>query len=146
MKEYQVKVPKKLIEVALPLDAINLASAMEKTVRHGHPSSLHLWWARRPLVTARAVLFAQLVNDPGFERGSGFQRGLNKAEAHKERNRLFQIIERLVKYDGTNDSSILDEAKREILTSWRETCQLNKDHPKARELFNPEKLPAFHDS
>ena len=59
--------PKKLIEVALPLDAINVACAREKSIRHGHPSTLHLWWARRPLAAARAVLFAQLVNDPGYE-------------------------------------------------------------------------------
>ncbi|MGF3052882.1 DUF1156 domain-containing protein [Microbacterium sp. YY-03] len=56
---------KKLIEVALPLEAINAQSAREKSIRHGHPSTLHLWWARRPLATARAVLFAQLVDDPG---------------------------------------------------------------------------------
>ena len=61
-----VKGPKKLIEVALPLDEINAASKREKSIRHGHPSTLHLWWARRPLAAARAVLFAQLVNDPGY--------------------------------------------------------------------------------
>src|SRR5690606_8515425 len=55
---------KKLIEVALPLDAINAASAREKSIRHGHPSTLHLWWARRPLAAARAVIFAQMVDDP----------------------------------------------------------------------------------
>ena len=55
---------KKLIEVALPLDAINKASAREKSIRHGHPSTLHLWWARRPLAAARAVIFAQMVDDP----------------------------------------------------------------------------------
>ena len=80
----QVKAPKKLIEVALPLDAINVAAAREKSIRHGHPSTLHLWWARRPLAAARAVLFAQLVNDPGYERS--LQRGVNKEQAAKERN------------------------------------------------------------
>src|SRR5579884_1810828 len=59
-----VKTRKKLIEVALPLDAINAASAREKSIRHGHPSTLHLWWARRPLAAARAVIFAQMVDDP----------------------------------------------------------------------------------
>src|SRR6516165_6505202 len=56
--------PKKLIEVALPLDAINVAAAREKSIRHGHPSTLHLWWARRPLAAARAVVFSQMVDDP----------------------------------------------------------------------------------
>src|SRR3990170_2935480 len=55
---------KKLIEVALPLEAINKASALEKSIRHGHPSTLHLWWARRPLAAARAVIFSQMVDDP----------------------------------------------------------------------------------
>ena len=55
---------KKLIEVALPLDAINIASAREKSIRHGHPSTLHLWWARRPLAAARAVIFSQMVDAP----------------------------------------------------------------------------------
>ena len=59
-----MKIKKKLIEVALPLDAINTASAREKSIRHGHPSTLHLWWARRPLAAARAVIFAQMVDDP----------------------------------------------------------------------------------
>ena len=138
-----VKSPKKLIEVALPLDAINFAAAREKSIRHGHPSTLHLWWARRPLAAARAVLFAQLVNDPGYDRH--LQRGVNKAEAVKERERLFRIIEKLVLWENTNDAAVLDEARAEIWKSWRETCELNKNHPEATKLFNPEKLPAFHD-
>ncbi len=68
-----IKSPRKLIEVALPLDAINAACAREKSIRHGHPSTLHLWWARRPLAAARAVIFAQLVNDPGYQLGGGFK-------------------------------------------------------------------------
>ena len=89
-----IKLPKKLIEVALPLDDINLASVREKSIRHGHPSTLHLWWARRPLATARAVLFAQMVNDPGYERSLG--RGINKEKAQSERERLFKILRKLV--------------------------------------------------
>jgi hypothetical protein len=138
-----VKTPKKLIEVALPLDAINFASAKEKSIRHGHPSTLHLWWARRPLAAARAVLFAQLVNDPGYERN--LQRGVNKTEAAKERERLFRIIEKLVLWENTNNEAVLQEAQAEIWKSWRETCELNRSHPRAADLFNPEKLPAFHD-
>lgn len=139
----EIKTPRKLIETALPLDAINVAAAREKSIRHGHPSTLHLWWARRPLAAARAVLFAQLVNDPGYERNLG--RGLNKEKAAIERERLFKIIEDLVQWENTNNSAVLDAAKAEIWKSWRETCALNKHHPQAAELFNPDKLPAFHD-
>lgn len=141
----EVKSPKKLIEVALPLDDINIAAGREKSIRHGHPSTLHLWWARRPLAAARAVLFAQLVNDPGYERGAGFKRGMNKEKAATERERLFGIIRELVKWENTNNEEVLQPAREEIWKSWRETCALNKDHPQAAELFNPEKLPAFHD-
>ena len=140
-----IKTPKKLIEVALPLDDINAAAAREKSIRHGHPSTLHLWWARRPLAAARAVLFAQMVNDPGYETGKGFTRGVNKKEATRERERLFDIIRELVKWENTNNEAVLERARAEIRKSWVETCELNKKHPQAAELFNPEKLPAFHD-
>ncbi|MDD3802344.1 MAG: DUF1156 domain-containing protein [Desulfuromonas thiophila] len=138
-----IKSPKKLIEVALPLDAINVAAAREKSIRHGHPSTLHLWWARRPLAAARAVIFAQMVNDPGYERHLG--RGVNKEKAALERERLFKIIEDLVLWENTNNEAVLARARAEIWKSWRETCALNKAHPQAAELFNPDKLPAFHD-
>jgi len=140
-----IKAPKKLIEVALPLDDINVASAREKSIRHGHPSTLHLWWARRPLAAARAVLFAQMVNDPGHESGGGFKRGINKKDAALERERLFGIIRELVKWENTNNEVVLEAARAEIRKSWRETCEINKKHPQAAELFNPEQLPAFHD-
>ncbi|MCS6267987.1 MAG: DUF1156 domain-containing protein [Vampirovibrio sp.] len=142
-KSVPIKAPKKLIEVALPLDDINVASAREKSIRHGHPSTLHLWWARRPLAAARAVLFAQLVNDPGYERH--LNRGMNKQAAQLDRERLFEIIRKLVLWENTNNEAVLNEARAEIWKSWRETCDLNKNHPEAAELFNPEKLPAFHD-
>jgi len=140
-----IKSPKKLIEVALPLDDINVAAAREKSIRHGHPSTLHLWWARRPLAAARAVLFAQMVNDPGYESGAGFQRGVNKKAAAIERERLFAIIRKLVLWENTNNEEVLEEARAEIRKSWRETCKLNEKHPQAAELFNLDKLPAFHD-
>lgn len=140
-----IKTPKKLIEVALPLDAINTASAREKTIRHGHPSNLHRWWARRPLAAARAVIFAQMVNDPGYQQGGGFKYGVNKEKAEIERERLFKIIEDLVLWENTNNQEVLSRARNEIWRSWRETCELNKSHPQASALFNPEKLPAFHD-
>ncbi|EIF53188.1 hypothetical protein BP1258A_5452 [Burkholderia pseudomallei 1258a] len=140
-----VKVPKKLIEVALPLDAINVAAAREKSIRHGHPSTLHLWWARRPLAAARAVIFAQMVNDPGYQQGGGFRYGVNKEKAQLERERLFKIIEDLVQWENTNNEDVLERARVEIRRSWREVCELNRDHALAAELFNPEKLPAFHD-
>ena len=140
-----IKTPKKLIEVALPLDAINVACAREKSIRHGHPSTLHLWWARRPLAAARAVIFAQMVNDPGYQQGGGFKYGVNKEEAAIKRERLFKIIEDLVLWENTNNEVVLQAARDEIWKSWRETCELNRKHPQASELFNPDKLPAFHD-
>ena len=96
---------KKLIEVALPLEAINKASAREKSIRHGHPSTLHLWWARRP----------------------------------------FRIIEDLVLWENTTNEEVLQRARDEIRQSWRATCAENADHPRAKELFDRHKLPAFHD-
>lgn len=139
----QIKSPKKLIEVALPLDDINAAAAREKSIRHGHPSTLHLWWARRPLAAARAVIFAQMVNDPGYQRELGY--GVNKKEAEIKREKLFEIIRELVKWENTNNEEVLQRARDAIWESWRETCRLNRNHPQAAELFNPDKLPAFHD-
>ncbi|MGL6584717.1 DUF1156 domain-containing protein [Aeromonas hydrophila] len=140
-----IKSPKKLIEVALPLDDINAAAAREKSIRHGHPSTLHLWWARRPLAAARAVIFAQMVNDPGYQQDDGFKYGVNKQEAAKKREKLFNILRELVKWENTNNEAVLNQARAAIMESWREICALNKDHPDAAELFNPDKLPGFHD-
>jgi putative DNA methylase len=139
----EIKIPKKLIEVALPLDDINVEAAREKSIRQGHPSTVHLWWARRPLAAARAVLFSQLVNDPGYERSLG--RGVNKEKAQAERERLFNIIRELVKWDNSNNDQVLRDAKAEIIKSWKETCKLNEEHPLASELFNPNELPPFID-
>lgn len=104
---------KKLIEVALPLDDINAASAREKSIRHGHPSTLHLWWARRPLATARAVIWSSLVDDP-----SAHSEKFPTEEAQaKERERLFNILRKLVAWKNTNDQGVLDAAKAEIHAS-----------------------------
>ena len=179
--------PKKLIEVALPLDAINKACAREKSIRHGHPSTLHLWWARRPLAAARAVIFAQMVDDPSVyvdvlradaklrrkaetalkarlklweearalaekAEGSGLsvpepgpEPTLDEILADRERQRLFRIIEELVKWENTTNEAVLQAARDEIWQSWRRTCLGNVDHPQAKELFDRQKLPAFHD-
>ena len=200
---------KKLIEVALPLDAINKASAREKSIRHGHPSTLHLWWARRPLAAARAVIFAQMVDDPseyadvllsdpnkkraairalkqrraalletangsaasgsgnGDTAASGSsgpltdsasepamdpktgepsdQQALRDMAAELERDRLFAIIEELVVWENTTNEAVLERARAEIWQSWRRACAANADHPRAGEIFDRHRLPAFHD-
>lgn len=178
---------KKLIEVALPLDAINKACAREKSIRHGHPSTLHLWWARRPLAAARAVIFSQMVDDPSeyvdvlkadpklrrkaesalkarlklWEEAQALAQkadgtGLNVPApgpaptledvlADQERQRLFAIIEKLVLWENTTNEEVLQAARDEIWQSWRRTCADNADHPRAKELFDRHKLPAFHD-
>ncbi|MEA4906853.1 MAG: DUF1156 domain-containing protein, partial [Anaerolineaceae bacterium] len=181
---------KKLIEVALPLEAINAAAAREKSIRHGHPSTLHLWWARRPLAAARAVIFAQMVDDPsGYvdelladpaarraaerayktrlkawqERSAvyakaraagmngasnpepGPQPTLEETAAAIERQRLFHLLEQLVLWENTTHEAVLEPARAEIRNSWRRTCRDNAGHPRAAELFDPDRLPAFHD-
>nr|WP_096361890.1 DUF1156 domain-containing protein [Sulfuricaulis limicola] len=177
----------KLIEVALPLEAINIASAREKSIRHGHPSTLHLWWARRPLAAARAVIFAQMVDDPSAyvdvlradpklrrkaesalkarlklweearalaERAKGTNLSvpepgpaptLDDMLADLERQRLFRIVEDLVLWENTTNEAVLQAARDEIWQSWRRACAENAGHPRAKELFDRNKLPAFHD-
>ena len=134
-----IKTPKKLIEVALPLDDINEASGYEKSVKVGKPTSLHLWWARRPLASARAVLFSQLVNDPGGQRG--WTSTKTKAQAEKEREELFQILRDLVKWENTNNHEVIEKANRAIDKSWKETCELNRGIPG----FDPDKKLTIHD-
>jgi len=139
-----IKSPKKLIEVALPLDDINKeASLRKRKAPAGYPTTLHKWWAQRPPAAARAVLFAQMVNDPGGARGYG--PGLTKEDAELKRERLFNIIRQLVLWENTNNEAVLAAARAEIHNSWRETCALNARHPQAAELFDPEALPAFYD-
>ena len=104
---------KKLIEVALPLEAINKASAREKSIRHGHPSTLHLWWSRKPLATCRAVLFASLVDDPS-SRPDKFP---TEREQDRERLRLFQLMEALITWENSNNREVIAKARAEIRES-----------------------------
>lgn len=104
---------KKLIEVTLPLEAINAEAAREKSIRHGHPSTLHLWWARRPLAAARAVIWSSLVDDPSAHP----ELYPTEETQNAERQRLFTILEKLVKWENSNDPEVLDAAKAEILRS-----------------------------
>ena len=104
---------KKLIEVALPLEKINAESAREKSIRHGHPSTLHLWWARRPLAAARAVIWSSLVDDPS----SHPEKFPTEEDQNKERQRLFKILEDLVIWKNSNNEDVLNAAKEEILKS-----------------------------
>ena len=117
---------KKLIEVALPLDAINKEAAREKSIRHGHPSTLHLWWARRPLATCRAVLFAQMVDDPS----SHPDKFHSEEDQERERQRLFDIIENLVKWENSSNEVVLEKARAEI----RKSC--NGKHPQVYDPFS----------
>ena len=106
-------VKRKLIEVALPLEAISRESAREKAIRMGHPANLHLWWARRPLAAARAVLWSSLVDDPS-SRPDEFP---TVEDQKLERKRLFDILERLIKWENSNREDVLDEARQEIYRS-----------------------------
>lgn len=108
---------RKLIEVALPLEKINAESAREKSIRHGHPSTLHLWWSRKPLATARAVIFAQLVDDPS----SHPDRFPTEEAVHAERARLHELLEKLVVWENTTDEELLEQARKEI----RDSCDGN---------------------
>lgn len=120
-------VKRKLIEVSIPLDEINKQSAREKSIRHGHPSTLHLWWARRPLATARAVLFAQLVDDPSVRQdeflAEAREKGYEDPESwaghriKQERERLFDLITRMVDWDNLSDEALFDAVRTEILKS-----------------------------
>jgi len=117
VSDAEAPVKRKLIEVALPLEAINRESAREKSIRHGHPSTLHLWWARRPLAACRAVLFAQLVDDPS----SHPDRFPTEEAQAAERQRLFDLIERLVVWENITDERLLEQAREEI----RRSCDGN---------------------
>ena len=122
---------RKLIEVALPLDDINAAAAAEKNIRQGHPSGLHMWWARRPLAVTRAVVFSQLVDDP-----SGIPEEFpSTAMQEAERERLFTIVRDLVKWENSADENVLHRARREIARS------LSRDSEAARAVFHDRLSP-----
>lgn len=104
---------KKLIEVDLPLDEINAESKREKSIRHGHPSTLHLWWARRPLAACRAVIFASMVDDPS----SVPEEFPTQAEQDEERERLHGLIKQLVIWEKATDERLINEARYEIARS-----------------------------
>ncbi|SDR39035.1 putative DNA methylase [Rhizobiales bacterium GAS113] len=184
-----VIVRKKLIEVALPLEAINEeGSRRKRKAPAGYPTTLHKWWAQRPVAAARAVIFAQTVDDPStyvntllhaaetrraaereqkkrhalwetrkatFAAATGAEAiavpepgpepTLEDCAADIERQRLFRIIEELVLWENTTNDAVLERARAEIWQSWRRACADNAGHPRAAELFNRNKLPAFHD-
>jgi len=121
-----IKARKKLIEVSLPLEAINIAASREQSIRYGHPSTLHLWWARRPLAACRAILFAQIVDDPGswpeyFE---------SQAEIDAERKRLHKIMQSLVPWEATGSPSLFQQARWEIANS---IARRNGENPPNRD-------------
>jgi hypothetical protein len=135
-------VRKKLIEVALPLEAINAASAREKSIRHGHPSTLHLWWARRPLAACRAVLFGQLVDDPS----SWPERFKGEEAQGAERKRLHDFIAELVKWESSNDERVLNQARWYIARSiaWSRGEE-PPDAPEAVRSYLLEHAPPVYD-
>ena len=147
--QHHVKAPKKLIEVALPLDAINTAAEREKSIKVGKPTNVHLWWARRPISATRAIIFAQLVNDPAslweLQHPGDMPSPQQRGGFTQRRNYLFRLISELVTWENTTSVEVLGRARDEIRSSWREVCALNQDHPDASTLFNPDQLPGLHD-
>ena len=135
---------KKLIEVGLPLDAINRESAREKSIRHGHPSTLHLWWSRKPLAACRAVLFAQLVDDPS----SVPEEFPDEAAQARERERLHGLIAQLVKWENSTNEAVLERARFEIARSLARGLGIDpppKDDPEAVLAFLAEHAPPVFD-
>jgi len=138
--------PKKLIEVALPLDAINEECLRRKRkAPAGYPTAFHKWWAQRPVAAARAVLFAQLVSDPEdlwrCQNPGCVPSPQVKGHWAKSRKRLFGILERLIRWESTRDEAAIRAARDAVLESWRQVCELNKHHPQARELFRSDRIP-----
>lgn len=131
---------KKLIEVALPLEAINREAAREKSIRHGHPSTLHLWWARRPLAAARAVIFAQMVDDPDSDPAYRKLDGsVDEERAGIKRAELFNLIEELVKWENTNNDRVINAARAEIARCVASAKIEQGELQKATIIFGPGK-------
>ena len=132
---------RKLIEVSLPLEEINRAARRETAMRRGHPKALHQWWARRPLTAARAVLFAQMVDDPA----SWPEHFSTPEEQDAERQRLFGIIKRLIDWKNITNETVLNSARTEILRSWRRECVHARANAGIGASSILDRLPAFHD-
>src|SRR5258708_17856175 len=126
---------KKLIEVALPLDAINKEATREKSIRLGHPSTFHLWWARRPLAACRAVLFASLIDDPS-EHPEEFP---TEQDQERERDRLFRLIEAMVKWENSNNKEVLEFSHLTIASiNLKSLSRRSEEH--TSELQSPDHL------
>ena len=137
-----MKYKKKLIEVALPLEAINKESLRRKQkAPKGWPSSFHKWWAQRPLAAARAVIFSQMIDDPS----SNPKEYPTKKSQDAERERLFKLIEDLALWDNTHNEEVIKSVKEEINKMWSRTCEENASDPQASVLYDPQKLPSFYD-
>lgn len=129
------KIPRRLIEVALPLIDINFASITEKKVKVGKPTSLHHWFAPRTLTVARAIIFAQMVSDPGGSRG--YQKGKTKAQAAAEREKLFDVIRELIDWTKYDDPATLKKASDIIQADWQQVCELNGIEEELPAFFEP---------
>ena len=142
MTDHPVKRRKKLIEVAIPLEAINAACAHDKAIRRGHPRNIHYWFAPRPLAAAMATIFCQCVDDP-----SAVPEEFPTIQVQEtERLRLFRVISRALEWENHTNAAILKEARDEIKKSWIRCCSDNESHPDAETLFDPDNMPPLHDA
>ncbi len=142
MTDHPVKRRKKLIEVAIPLEAINAACAHDKAIRRGHPRNIHYWFAPRPLAAAMATIFCQCVDDPS----SAPEEFPTIEEQELERIRLFRVISRVMEWENHTNQNLLKEARHEIRRSWIRCCKDNRNHPDAINLFDPDNMPPLHDA
>jgi putative DNA methylase len=133
--------------VALPLDAINAESARSKRkAPAGYPTTVHCWFAQRPVAAARAILFAQLVNDPSWKYSpEDLKKPQIRSAITRRRNELFKLIGELVLWENVLNESVLERARAEIRVSWKETCEANREHPEAALMFDPSRIPSLAD-